>query len=817
MVVQIVGNRVVGGATYVPPPEPTNNPNVFTRIKEPTARNWDNLGRPTNLPQMTPSSSLTMADRLAGRSTPQLTPPGSGTTYVPATRNYVPLSSRLSGARTPAIVPSGVPTAAAQAEALIIPRAAGLRIPAGAGSAAIGLLFSLPTELPRLMGLLSNPQQYWREQEEQRRRELPWLYPRADTARTGLGARLRSPLPVAPFQGGQTPNASYNVGIELQTFGSDGTPSGSQSYRPTVPGPISGVRATPSPDRNVYFLEVLSNGAWVAFNVTARITSDGTVIKVPIISITGVSRADGQPDTGGNPAPVVRPSDPPRPALAHNTAPHSRPTPSPVPNAVPLNAPHLINPQTGARIAPNTGTDTASRPSTAPATTPNPFSPASTIAPKITPEQLKRVAPSSLIPDSQATPAIAAQPHTGFSNRSSNWGVRLGQEGLYGESAAEYWHRNSSPVSANPNPIPSGQLRETNGTTPGLLPVAAIGIGILGGYAASNFGSSRASATTRSPAPGTGTTTGIAGDPDITPIGGTAPNTPGFCRFAPDPYSAQTNRRTGRIERVDIAIQTYQTAMLTKLDTKMGPELPNGGIAGKLGRMAGLASKTWNFLQVDRALAVFTWIGVLHNAYMLSNNLTQTLFSAISTGLDAIGIQKTDAEGNESPYDVGEIVTKYTEGFFKSVFGTSNVDGIKEQWIKYNRIYQSAMNIIYTVNSIVDSTRSIVEAVGENVSKVGNALKRSGTVMENSFGWMQEKFSALSVGNNRWEKMFSNIERAENVTSSGAMVASDFVSIQDSLKQVKTNRAELNASLKAVGYGTKNPLPPSPKLSPNTK
>ena len=73
--------------------------------------------------------------------------------------------------------------------------------------------------------------------------------------------------------------------------------------------------------------------------------------------------------------------------------------------------------------------------------------------------------------------------------------------------------------------------------------------------------------------------------------------------------------------------------------SRLGPQI-KGGISGKL-------LKGFKWLGIDRALNVFNlWVNI-HNAYMLSSNLGQTLFSTVDTVLQLFGIHLKDDEGKE--------------------------------------------------------------------------------------------------------------------------------------------------------------------------
>ena len=236
---------------------------------------------------------------------------------------------------------------------------------------------------------------------------------------------------------------------------------------------------------------------------------------------------------------------------------------------------------------------------------------------------------------------------------------------------------------------------------------------------------------------------------------------------------------------------------LDEVLNRLGPKLPNGGVSGKLKKMAEFAEKTWDFLQIDRVLSLMTYATALHNAYFLSSNIVQTLFSGLNNVLQFAGISSPDG----SPIDVGAIANKFLEDFAKTIFGVEALEGIKSTWASYSRIYSSAMNVLYGVQNIMDSTRFLVEMAGENIGKIGNALKRSGAVMQGSFGWMQERFDSFSVGNAKWEKMFTRLDQVENVASSMEAVTGEVVSVQEAVGSLKQDREQLKTELESVGFG----------------
>ncbi len=257
------------------------------------------------------------------------------------------------------------------------------------------------------------------------------------------------------------------------------------------------------------------------------------------------------------------------------------------------------------------------------------------------------------------------------------------------------------------------------------------------------------------------------------------------------------------LEKLDQAANAANFALLNKIDAKLGPQV-TGGITGALGRqMARLDkisklvhdtfSKTWNFLQIDRVLNVLTFITALHNAYMLSSNLGQTLFSAISNVLDVFGIEKSDG----SPLDIGEMVAKWTDSFAKKLFGVSTVEGIKQDWKQLNRIYQAASNVIWSVQSIFDSMRSLTEIAIENTGKIGNALRKAGAVFENAYGNLVEKATARNTWQKKMDDFAQGVSSVENVISTVDSAASEVLSIQSTVKELKTQQKEFKDSVDA--------------------
>jgi hypothetical protein len=216
------------------------------------------------------------------------------------------------------------------------------------------------------------------------------------------------------------------------------------------------------------------------------------------------------------------------------------------------------------------------------------------------------------------------------------------------------------------------------------------------------------------------------------------------------------------------------------VNTKLGAQI-TGGLSAWTGAIAEVVNRS-------QVLNILTYISTLHNAYFLSNALTQTLFSAVSNILTGLGIKDTSKDPAGTPIDVGQVVGQWTEGFAKLIIGAETVNGIKSDWKKYSRIYQAAANVIYSLQSISNSILGALEVVGSHVAKIGNALQRFRSVGEKAYSWMNPQPF--------FQNRFTNgLQQAQEIVSGIDQAASSIVSAQESLNQLNTQTEELKKSI----------------------
>ena len=129
-----------------------------------------------------------------------------------------------------------------------------------------------------------------------------------------------------------------------------------------------------------------------------------------------------------------------------------------------------------------------------------------------------------------------------------------------------------------------------------------------------------------------------------------------------------------------LLLQGLDLGLLGVINTKLGPQL-KGGISGKLNRFT-------KWLQLDRVLNILTWINTLHNAYMLSSSLGDTLFSVVD---NIANFFFQDEEGVD--IDTKSIIGGLVDNVAKNIFGVETWKGMKTTWKQWNRIYQAAANM----------------------------------------------------------------------------------------------------------------------------
>ena len=200
-----------------------------------------------------------------------------------------------------------------------------------------------------------------------------------------------------------------------------------------------------------------------------------------------------------------------------------------------------------------------------------------------------------------------------------------------------------------------------------------------------------------------------------------------------------------------------------------------------------LIGKLWNNSLVDKAMQYITMITVIHNAVMLSRGIGDTLGSALDSGLQAFGLQIKDKDGNQ--LGVTQITGKSFQDLIKSVIGAENYTTLNATWTQANRVYQAGINLLGNVQAIVDSSTAVAELCSNRVGTLMNALRSAGMVREDAYRGQSQNVTKFNAFQNK-------LEALEQGVSNTASIAGSVVSVQQSVNELKTNRAAFDNAVK---------------------
>ncbi len=230
------------------------------------------------------------------------------------------------------------------------------------------------------------------------------------------------------------------------------------------------------------------------------------------------------------------------------------------------------------------------------------------------------------------------------------------------------------------------------------------------------------------------------------------------------------------------------------------------------------AQIAWKATRIGKILEYLSLAATIHNAAMLSRNLGGSLgdtVSAIANNTISL-IKNEEFQG----IDINQTLGTSIESFLKGLIGAENYTGVSETLSKYNRILNSASNVIYSITSIQAGLAQGLETIGNYTGRIGNALKKSGQVLESSYGWMSEKVSVKTGRLGQIQRVIDTGEGIENVLSDVENATQEFRGSQESVnnigqqyKKVKTEftkqeteKAALETTVKTNSQGAQPEL-----------
>lgn len=269
------------------------------------------------------------------------------------------------------------------------------------------------------------------------------------------------------------------------------------------------------------------------------------------------------------------------------------------------------------------------------------------------------------------------------------------------------------------------------------------------------------------------------------------------------------NRQNNLLQGLGAGLQAGQGALLTAMNntlngvsrgvaavnataltinTKMGASMA-GGLSGGLGRMS-------NFLGIDRALNLLSFLANLHNASMLTSSLKVTLLETLSSVGNATGLLQT-SEGDN--VDLNKTFNQGIEGFIVGLIGAESWASMKLTWRKYSPIYRAGSNVLSNVGNMFSSIGNGIEVIGERSGKIGNALRAAGVVRENAYNYMSEN---MNVHTSKFMTFQTTIGGATQVLEAINEVAESVIEGQESYTEAVKATTEFK---KALAEGEKKP------------
>lgn len=232
-------------------------------------------------------------------------------------------------------------------------------------------------------------------------------------------------------------------------------------------------------------------------------------------------------------------------------------------------------------------------------------------------------------------------------------------------------------------------------------------------------------------------------------------------------------------------LQGADLALLGVIDSKLGSQIPNGGIGGFLQR-------AFQATRLDKILNALTFILALHNAAMLSRSLGATLGDLTSQALTTIGIK----DENGSPLDINAEIGRQVNNLMSTILGVETWAGTKTAWNKANSILSSANQIMWTVRSLFDSGREVTEWIANNTGKIGNALKRFRVVGEDAYPHMAENVTHQNAWMLKVQRYREGVDTLDDTASSLQGVLGEVQNIQQEAQELNEQKQRFDNAIK---------------------
>lgn len=259
----------------------------------------------------------------------------------------------------------------------------------------------------------------------------------------------------------------------------------------------------------------------------------------------------------------------------------------------------------------------------------------------------------------------------------------------------------------------------------------------------------------------------------------------------------------GSLERMSCRYQKESDEKLDEVLKRLGKPLAEGGLAGIIGKEKPIHPITklptnlvtmskLNFLTsaISAVFAPFNFLTGVHNAFMLSADIKETLGSFLSTTLDVTRTALSLKDPDDAMIDINDIVNKNFEALMDNLLGASNWETIKKRAAAVNRIYMAQANAMEAVKNAFENLFDAVGTIGNYTGKIGNGLKRAQVVYEDAYDWMDTQRASEMGRLGRFSNLTGRIEGVENAANMLLAVASSVKEVQEGAKDLADSLGE---------------------------
>ncbi|MFB2833484.1 hypothetical protein [Floridanema evergladense] len=191
----------------------------------------------------------------------------------------------------------------------------------------------------------------------------------------------------------------------------------------------------------------------------------------------------------------------------------------------------------------------------------------------------------------------------------------------------------------------------------------------------------------------------------------------------------------------------------------------------------------------------------IHNAMMISADISETFFDSIFFVIDSIPRILDDIplvggffETEEwQGFDSKELIVKKLDEVGKAAFGVETWEQAKAKWAAFNNIIRTGNTMLMNMKDLRDCHGDLAEMAAERIAKVNNALIKAGVLDENG-NWMAENVSRRSAF----------LDKLERIEESGVVntavffqtMASGVLDIQETKRDLDESRQEFKNAIR---------------------